>query len=127
MRFFLLILTLAFLTGCQGPTPPAAPASADEVTELKSRMTEVFGALEMYSVDNELKYPEKLDLLIPKYLDEIPLDPVSRTPVVYETTKDGFLISASGDYSSQEAEAGYPKMNQDGFFVKKASEFPTYE
>lgn len=92
---------------------------------LKTRMNDAFAGLEMYSVDNDYKYPQKLDLLIPKYIDEIPLDPVSRKPVIYKKTDQGFFLSASGNYSALGAETGFPKMNQDGFYVKKESEFPS--
>lgn len=126
-RLLLLLLTLLFITGCSGPTPPPSPATENEVDELKTRMTEVFSALEMHAADNTLSYPGSLDVLIPKYLDEVPLDPVSRQPIKYQKTDTGFLLSVSGDYSAQEAEEGFPKMNQDGFYVLKQSEFPTEE
>lgn len=122
-----LLLGLLTMSGCTGPAPPQAPATAEEVKTLKKHMNAAFAALEMYSADNGLNYPASLDNLKPKYLDEIPRDPVSRKPLVYNKTEDGFLLGSSGDYSAVEAESGFPKMNQDGFFVKKASEFPQDE
>ena len=121
------IIILMFLAGCTQPTSQqtsAAPAKKEELNLLKTRMNDAFAALEMYSVDNAYKYPPSLDNLRPKYLDEVPLDPVSRKPIIYHKTETGFLLGGSGDYSSLEAEKGYPKMNQDGFFVLKEADFP---
>lgn len=125
----LLVIALVAFTvfGCEAGTKEIAPASPEETTLLKKRMNEAFAALEMYSVDNGSRYPADLSVLIPKYLDEIPIDPVSRTPISFERTSDGFLLGAKGDYGAVKAEPGYPKMNQDGFFVLKASDFPVYE
>lgn len=126
-RLLAILLVLAGLWGCTGPSAPAAPATEEELSQLKTRMTRVFGALEIYAADNSLKYPSNLEELSPKYLEAAPLDPVSRQSIRYEKTDDGFLLSASGDYSDLGAEKGFPKMNQDGFFVKKDSEFPKEE
>ena len=114
------------LAGCTGPSPQA-PATAEELNTLKSNMNETFGALEMYSADNQLQYPSSLDQLKPKYLDEIPRDPVARQALSYQKTEEGFLLGSKGDYKALGAEKGFPKMNQDGFFVKKAEEFPSEE
>lgn len=122
-----ILLLLASLWGCAGPSAPAAPATGEELSQLKIRMTRAFGALEMYAADNSLTYPQSLKDLMPKYLDVAPLDPVSRQAIFYEKTEDGFLLGASGDYSKLDADPGFPKMNQDGFFVKKESEFPKDE
>jgi hypothetical protein len=87
-------------------------------------MNDAFAGLEMYAADNSLTYPDSLDVLIPRYLDAVPVDPVSGKPIIFEKTEKGFFLSASGDYSTLGAEAGFPKMNQDGFYVKKAEGFP---
>jgi len=87
-------------------------------------MNEAFAALEMYAAENAMSYPDDLLALQPKYLDEAPRDPRSAKPLTYQKTEAGFLLGASGDYTSLECEPGFPKMDQDGFFVKRASEFP---
>lgn len=126
-RLILLALSALAVLGCGGRPAPEAPASQEETATLKKRMSIAFAALEMYSVDNRSQYPNDLSTLKPKYLDEIPIDPVSRKPLSYEKTADGFLLSTGGDYSAVQAEPGYPKMNQDGFFALKAADFPVYE
>lgn len=120
-------LVLTLIIGCGGKVAPPAPATQEEATALKKHMNIAFAALEMYSVDNSLAYPHDLAILKPKYLDEIPFDPVSRQALTYEKTPDGFLLGTKGDYSGLNAEPGYPKMNQDGFFVFRAADFPLYD
>jgi hypothetical protein len=90
-------------------------------------MNDVFAGLEMYAADHAMSYPDNLDVLVPKFLDSIPTDPLSKKPISYEKTEAGFMLSATGDYSSSGAAAGYPKMNQDGFFVKTQTGFPQVE
>ena len=109
---FAAMLILLILAGCSQPNSQptsAVPAKKEELNLLKTRMNDAFAALEMYSVDNNYKYPPSLDNLRPKYLDEIPLDPVSRKPITYEKTERGFLLGSSGDYSSLEAEKISPR------------------
>lgn len=101
-----------------------APASQEETNTLKKHMSRTFAALEMYAADNGSNYPKQLGDLVPRYLEEVPRDPVSRELLTYEKTADGFLLGCKGDYSALKAEPGFPKMNQDGFFVLKASDFP---
>jgi hypothetical protein len=128
LTVFVAILALAVgLAGCQSQTssPVKAPSSVEAtVQELKAEMTDAFAGLEMYAADHELQYPESLDVLIPEYIDSVPIDPLSQGPVGYEKTARGFRLSAHGNYSEAGAEVGFPKMNQDGFFVLKESEFP---
>lgn len=126
LTLFIILLLTCLLFGCNGTSGSQAPATSDDMKSLKERMNDVFAGLEMYAQDNS-SYPDTLDKIMPKYLDRVPVDPVSRQPVKYLRTEDGFLIEASGDYRSIGAEPGFPKMNQDGFYVLKQADFPTDE
>lgn len=84
-------------------------------------MTTAFSALEMYASDNALAYPESLEVLIPKYLDAVPVDPVGEKSIGYLKNENGFILSASGEYAG--ADKGFPQMNQDGFFARTAADF----
>ena len=127
-KIWILIFLSCALVGCAGKAPSAdgtpGAGSEQQVSELKTRMNDVFAGLEMYAADNTMTYPDSLEVLVPKYLDSIPDDPLSGKPIVYEKTEQGFVLSATGDYTSSGAEPGYPKMNQDGFYVKSAEGFP---
>lgn len=101
------------------------PASQEETNTLKKHMSRTFAALEMYAADNGSHYPKELGNLVPRYLEGVPRDPVSREPLTYEKTDEGFLLGCEGDYSAVNAEPGFPKMNQDGFFVLKSTDFPS--
>lgn len=127
-----LLGLFCFMGGCAQNGTPATTgtpreASEQQLAELKNRMNDVFAGLEMYAADHAMSYPDSLDALIPKFLDSIPNDPLSEKPISYEKTEAGFMLSATGDYSSSGAAAGYPKMNQDGFFVKTEAGFPQVE
>ena len=128
-----LIGLCCLLGGCAQQSSPSSTtgtpgvASEQQITELKNRMNDVFAGLEMYAADHTMSYPENLDALVPKFLDSVPTDPLSKKPISYEKTKTGFMLSATGDYSSSGAASGYPKMNQDGFFVKSEAGFPQVE
>lgn len=123
-----LLLASPLILGCQAPnTNHQQPATVAQRDELKKSMTEAFGALEIYAADNSLQYPEKIENIVPKYLKTIPVDPKSGKNVVYKKTANGFRLGASGDYSSLDAETGYPQMSQDGFFCNKEAEFPTID
>lgn len=124
-----ILLILSLLAGCSPNSAPTSTPSGDSgpearVDELKTRMNDAFAGLEMYSVDNSMSYPDSLQVLVPKYLDAIPVDPLSEKPINYRKTEEGFLLEATGHYSGAGAEAGFPKMNQDGFYVMKEAEFP---
>lgn len=123
----LALLAVAFLAGCGGATPGGSGPKADQssLDQLKPRMTELFSALEMYSADHSMAYPETAKELVPKYLDAVPTDPLGGSPLVYQKTERGYLISTTADYSAAGAAAGYPQMNQDGFFALKAEDFPS--
>lgn len=122
----LLLLAILPLTGCgqasHGGTGRAA--NPRDLDDLKPRMTELFSALEMYAADHSMAYPEKAQELVPKYLDAVPVDPLTGEPLTYEKTERGYLLYASGDYSSAGAQSGFPRMNQDGFFALKPDDFP---
>lgn len=91
-------------------------------------MTTLFGALEVYAHDHDLQYPENPEALVPDYLERLPSDPKNGERLVYRKTENGFLLEAAADYTSDGAETkGFPKMNQDGFFVWKEEDFPTVD
>ncbi len=119
-----LLLLLFVLAGCGGGVP-AKTVTDQDLEALKSAMTSVFSALEMYAHDHSLEYPESVAELVPKYLDEVPLDPANGQSLVYEKTERGYLIKAAGSYHSVQAADGFPCMNQDGFFALKPSDFPS--
>lgn len=131
-RIWALIGLFCFIGGCAEkgtPSTTGTPGAAAEqqLAELKNRMNDVFAGLEMYAADHAMSYPDSLDALVPKFLDSIPTDPLSEKPIAYQKTEAGFMLSATGDYSSAGAAVGYPKMNQDGFFVKTEAGFPQVE
>ena len=53
-------------------------------------------ALHAYRLDHEQQFPEKLDALVPEYLDRVPLDEFSGAPLIYRRTDRGFLIYSVG-------------------------------
>lgn len=131
-RIWALLALCFVVAGCADIGPPSStstPGAATEqqMTELKSRMNDVFAGLEMHAADHAMAYPDSLDALVPKFLDSVPTDPLSGKAITYEKTESGFMLSATGDYSSSGAAPGYPKMNQDGFFVKTEAGFPQVE
>ena len=124
----LTVVTALFLLSACG-NPAAHPSTADErhVVELKNQMDKAFNALERFSADNSLNYPDSLEALQPRYLESLPVDPLSQRALLYQKTENGFLLSTEADYSAQKAETGYPKMDQDGNFVHSHAEFPLAE
>lgn len=121
----MLVALLLGSAGCQAGSPDQGkPAARAETERLKTGMTALFSGLEMYAHDHSLAYPDEASVLVPKYIDTIPSDPVGGEPLLYQKTERGYLISATGDYSSRGAAKGYPKMDQDGFFALKAEDFP---
>ena len=126
----LIVVALALSHGCSGgPNRSGAgrPPGAGDLEKLKANMTTLFSALEMYAHDHNLSYPDTTDPLIPKYLDSIPADPFFASPLDYQKTERGYIISSSADYRDAGAEKGFPQMDQDGFFALKSSDFPSTE
>jgi hypothetical protein len=131
-RLFLLLFAATLFSGCTTTNAPSVtatptPLSKAHFKELRLRMNDAFAGLEIYASDNSQAYPDNLDVLIPRYLDAVPIDPVSGKPIVYEKTEEGFQLGASGDYAELGAEPGFPKMNQDGFYERRAKDFPKYD
>lgn len=52
-------------------------------------------ALERYHLAND-EYPETLDVLEPRFIREIPLDPVDAQPMRYQKTEGGYLLYSIG-------------------------------
>lgn len=126
MRRLLLLLVVGLLwAGCGTGTDGGRPAGPGDLDKVKLEMTNLFSALEMYSHDNSLAYPQTVEALIPKYLDKAPVDPLDGKPLAYKKTERGYLIASQADYRQAGAEDGYPRMDQDGFFALKATDFPT--
>ncbi len=122
-RSLLLLVLLGLLGGCNSAPPASSSQGSDKSEELKSVMTTAFTGLELYAADHSDSYPEKLEELVPKYLDELPHDPADNQPLVYQKTETGFLLSASAEYNN--AEKGFPQMDNFGFFAMKSADFPS--
>lgn len=78
---------------------PAAPTLvATEIrTKMQREMLDLGLAIAEYRLDNG-KPPETLELLVPKYVDAVPLDRFSGEPLIYRVYDDGFeLISVGRD------------------------------
>ena len=60
-------------------------------------LTRVAAALAAFQQDEgEAKYPERLDALVPRSLDRIPLDPFTGQPFHYERRGEGYLLYSVG-------------------------------
>ena len=105
-------------------TPTPHPEVEQELQRLKTQMTETFSGLEVYALEHSQQYPRELSSLVPKYLDRIPQDPRTKRPLIYQRLDSGYQLRAEGDYSDCGADPGYPRMDQDGFFALRASDFP---
>jgi hypothetical protein len=73
--------------------------SAADTADLRAHQHEgnvrIAVALAAYRSDHG-RYPEKLSELAPKYLKEIPRDLFNGEPLIYRTTKDGYLFYSVG-------------------------------
>jgi Tfp pilus assembly protein PilE len=69
-------------------------------------------ALERYQREHQT-YPETLDVLVPKFLDEIPLDIfTSRDTITYRRTETSFLLYSYGQ--NEKDDNGTPKDDKNG-------------
>ena len=78
---------------------PHAPtiAAAEIRCRMQREIVDLGLAIAQYRLDNG-RLPETLDLLVPKYMAEIPLDRFSQQPLIYRIYDDGFeLISVGQD------------------------------
>lgn len=124
MKSRLIALLVALILGGCNSAGPATDAGGNTDTEaIKSTFTKTFTALELYAADHSDSYPEKLEELVPKYLDKVPNDPANQQPLGYAKSETGFLLSASAEYAK--ADKGFPQMDNFGFFALKASDFPS--
>lgn len=118
------LLALALLLSFACSQPPQQETTDPALRQLQRAMTESFSGLELYAYEHSQKYPDRLDPLVPKYLDALPIDPKTGRTLTYRRVAAGYLLGTDGDYSTSGAEPGYPRMDQDGFFALKASDFP---
>lgn len=58
----------------------------------------------LYFFGDNFRYPTTLDELVPKYLSEIPVDPVTKEPYKYKVLREGKDFEICGDYDSSEFE-----------------------
>jgi hypothetical protein len=60
-------------------------------------LTRIAAALAAWRSDDAAGgYPERLDLLVPRHLDRLPLDPFTDRPFRYERRGDGYLLASVG-------------------------------
>lgn len=53
-------------------------------------------AIERYRLAHDGQLPETLDMLVPQYLDETPLDPFDGEPLRYRRYQDGYIVYSVG-------------------------------
>lgn len=69
------------------------PPSLEEMALVsKLQIEQLAYQVELYAGDNERTFPEKLELLFPKYIRRHPQDPITGKNYEYEATADGYLI-----------------------------------
>lgn len=128
-RLGLLLLAIG-LSGCVHLASPSdspssgQPPQDSNLPALKDVMTATFSSLEMFAHDHTLSYPDSLEEIVPKYLDALPRDPRNGQPLRYSKTDRGYRLGAAADYQAHGAAAGYPQMDQDGFFALQPYDFP---
>jgi hypothetical protein len=76
------------------PGTTKAQGSADRGEQTERNLCIAF-ALAAYQRDNS-RYPEKLDLLVPKYLAKIPIDMFTGKPLIYRPAEKGYLLYSFG-------------------------------
>ncbi len=71
------------------------PLSLEEMAVAsKLQIEQLAYKVELYAGDNGGVFPEKLDLLFPKYIKRHPQDPISGMNYNYEVSSQGYLISS---------------------------------
>ncbi len=77
-------------------TPNLSRASLSQAKhEVKIEMAKVAIALERY--DTQEGYPEALDVLVPYYLPEVPIDQFTGENVIYSIKDGGYLLYSAGE------------------------------
>ncbi len=74
--------------------PPPAPTPRDRDWERYRHLDSLRIALATYQHDNR-KYPDKLEQLVPDYLERIPVDPLTGQPYEYSGSQSDFKLSFS--------------------------------
>jgi hypothetical protein len=65
-------------------------------------------ALRSYRVDRGV-YPDRLEALVPEYLEQLPLDPFKGEPPSYRREGSGFVLASAGDDPRYDAGPQYPR------------------
>jgi hypothetical protein len=78
--FFFVRMTIPAVTGAH-----AASAGA----QCWRSMAIIAIALERYALDQQGRYPDTLNILVPKYLAAVPFDPLDGKPIHYQKTSQG--------------------------------------
>ncbi len=73
--------------------PRVMEAVARQESQLQGSLLAV--ALRLYRIENG-QYPDNQDVLVPTYLDELPVDPFINKPFHYEKVGDDFLLYSVG-------------------------------
>ncbi|MDQ7825763.1 MAG: ankyrin repeat domain-containing protein [Candidatus Eremiobacteraeota bacterium] len=95
---------LTFLTG-KGGLPPQFSAMREmgQATGCKSNLKNIGTALEMYSTDNEGRYPRSIKEVTPNYLRQLPTCPAAKKDTYSSTYRvktkpDEYLLFCKGEY-----------------------------
>ncbi|MEK6261482.1 MAG: hypothetical protein AABP62_23025 [Planctomycetota bacterium] len=86
--------------------------NADDRTRIKSDLVRVGFALAAYRAELD-GYPMELDVLVPKYLDVLPLDRMVDQPLRYVARENGFLLYSVGANGRDDGGAMNGQQNQD--------------
>lgn len=100
----------------------SSPDTVDNLEACRSNLKNIGTAMEMYSTDWSGKYPPKLDMLVPKYLSQIPVCPAAgfvtyrmeygpNSPHNDRGFEDYYYLYCAGEFHEK---AGVP-VNQPGF------------
>ncbi len=99
----------------------------DDILMCKSNLKNVGTACEMWSTDNNGRYPKTLAELTPKYLKEIPVCPAAGTDTYSATFKsraapDLFRVKCEGEFHKlAECPADYPQYRSDVGLISQPS------
>ena len=87
---------------------PAAEQArlAEDRGTARYQLTRVAFALAIYRAENG-EYPERLEQLVPAALAELPSDPFTGRPFVYQRTDDGFRLYSVGDNQQDDGGATF--------------------